>query len=65
MSIQQLLFSIQGRISRSTYWLKFYLPYIGLYILMIGLDMAMGSFDQEAGMGMFTVSFGLYLYTPQ
>ncbi len=59
MSIQQLLFSFHGRISRSTYWLKFYLPYMGIYILMIGLDIAIGSFDKEAGVGMFTGIFWL------
>jgi uncharacterized membrane protein YhaH (DUF805 family) len=43
MPISQLLFSFQGRISRSAYWLKYFLPYIGIYILMIVLDVVSGS----------------------
>jgi uncharacterized membrane protein YhaH (DUF805 family) len=32
---------------------------MGIYILMIGLDIAIGSFDKEAGVGMFTGIFWL------
>ncbi len=34
MSFTQFLFSFEGRISRSAYWLKFNLPVLGIYILM-------------------------------
>ena len=34
MSFTQFLFSFEGRISRSAYWLKFSLPVLGIYILM-------------------------------
>ena len=39
MSLSKLYFSLEGRISRSTYWLKFMLPYIVLYIIAVFLDM--------------------------
>ncbi len=38
MSWSQLLFSFEGRISRSTYWIKFTLPLYALYLLAFMLD---------------------------
>ena len=34
MSFTQFLFSFDGRISRSAYWLKFNLPVLAIYIVM-------------------------------
>jgi uncharacterized membrane protein YhaH (DUF805 family) len=51
MTIAQLLFSLQGRIPRSPYWLKYFLPYMVLYILAIVLDIAMGTYNEATGIG--------------
>lgn len=64
MPISQLLFSFQGRISRSTYWLKYFLPYIGIYILMIVLDIVSGTFDARSDIGVFSGIFSLVAIYP-
>ncbi len=43
-SIGYVWFSFRGRISRSTYWLKYFLPWMGLYI-------ALSFISAFAGMG--------------
>jgi uncharacterized membrane protein YhaH (DUF805 family) len=64
MTISQLLFSFQGRISRSTYWLKYFLPYMGIYILMMILDGITGSLDAASGIGVFSGIFTLIAIYP-
>jgi len=64
MPISQLLFSFQGRISRSTYWLKYFLPYVGIYILMIVLDIVSGTFDVGSDIGVFSGIFSLVAIYP-
>ena len=59
MSFSQLYFSTEGRIPRSTYWLKYYLPLLGISMLGWLLDYAMGTYDAEYGIGLVsgTISF--------
>ena len=64
MTITQFLFSISGRIPRSALWLKFYIPYILIFILMIGVDVATGQFNQETGGGLFSSIFMLVAIYP-
>ena len=54
MSLSELLFSFDGRISRSTYWLKFALPLAGFGLVAAILDMAMGTFDYENNIGLLS-----------
>ena len=47
--------SPKGRVSRADYWLKFYLPVMGILILAIILDIfVLGTFDEETGLGVVT-----------
>jgi len=62
MSILQLLFSFQGRISRSTYWLKYFLPYIVIFVFMIILDITFGIFNKDIGMGVFSGIFSIITF---
>lgn len=53
MPLSRLYFSPEGRITRSTYWLYFYLPLFVLSIIAAGLDYAMGTFNETWGFGVF------------
>ena len=46
------LLSIEGRIPRSSYWLKFFLPYLGLMIVAYILDMILGTANPDTGYGL-------------
>jgi len=64
MPYSQLLFSFKGRIPRSTYWLKFGLPYMGIIVLMYLLDAGAGTFNEEVGLGIFSGLFWLIAIYP-
>lgn len=64
LTLGELFFSFQGRVTRSTYWLKYYLPYIAIYVLLIGLDVVAGSADTNAGIGIFSGIFALAAIWP-
>lgn len=42
MSISQVWFSFEGRIGRQTYWLKYFLPWLGLNIVAGIIDAVTG-----------------------
>lgn len=42
MSITQVWFSFEGRIGRSTFWLKYFLPWLGLNIVAAVIDAITG-----------------------
>jgi uncharacterized membrane protein YhaH (DUF805 family) len=54
----QFLFSPHGRISRSQYWLKFFVPYFVIYIVLWLLVFTMR--ESAAGI-VFAIVFGLFL----
>jgi uncharacterized membrane protein YhaH (DUF805 family) len=58
-SFSTLFFSFDGRVSRSTYWLKFMLPYTIIYIVLAVLDVNNGSFDPAVGFGDYSGLFTL------
>ena len=58
-SLSMLFFSFEGRVSRSTYWLKYMLPYIAIYFVLAMLDIESGSFDYSTGYGTFSAIFTL------
>ena len=69
MSFTQFLFSFEGRISRSAYWLKFNLPvlviYIVLFVLMAMFAPAMDAYGtpmEQPGAGFMAIQaiFGLF-----
>lgn len=59
MSVSEFYFSLQGRISRSDFWLKFWLPYLGLGIVAIFADVLTGTYNAEAGVGIVSGAFFL------
>lgn len=58
-NFSKLFFSFDGRVSRSTYWLKFMLPYSLMYIVLAMLDVSSGSFDPTIGYGTYSGIFAL------
>jgi uncharacterized membrane protein YhaH (DUF805 family) len=53
------LFSFKGRIPRSWYWLRYALPYTVLLIVLTALDLALGTFSADWGLGLFSGLFSL------
>lgn len=47
MWAMSLLFSVHGRIGRSTYWLKFCLPYLAIHLLLLAADWRLGTVDPD------------------
>ena len=64
MSWTQLLFSIDGRINRATFWLKFTLPALVITIVLGAVDTILGTYGEESGMGVFSGIFALALIWP-
>jgi len=64
MSIANFLFSHKGRISRSTYWLKYFVPYLVIYIVAVVIDKNLGMFDPRTGIGTLSTIFSLLALYP-
>lgn len=61
MSFQQILFSTQGRVPRSVYWI-YHLSYLGIYIISIVLDSLFEPYNSSQSLGCFgfiTLIFGV------
>ena len=63
-SFSRLFFSFDGRVSRSTYWLKYMLPYAVIYIVLAMLDINAGSFNPTVGFGTYSGLFWLVGFIP-
>lgn len=64
MALKELLLSPKGRVNRSTYWLKYMLPYFVLYIVAIFADISLGMFDEATGFGVISGIFALIALYP-
>ncbi len=64
ISLRTLFFSLDGRIGRSTYWLKFSLPYLAIYLALVLLDQALGTLDRNELIGLFSGIFLLLALYP-
>jgi len=53
MTFQQILFSTQGRVPRSVYWI-YQLSYLGIYIISILLDSLFGTYNSNQSLGCFS-----------
>lgn len=60
-AFKPLYFSFSGRIPRSTYWLRFYVPCMLLFLLTLALDFSLGTFNEEYNVGLFGFIFSLAL----
>lgn len=59
-----LLFSTRGRITRSTYWLKFVLPYFAIFLVISYIDFTVGTFYDELDVGLLSLLFALAAQYP-
>jgi len=64
MNFKDLYLRMDGRISRSTLWLKYYLPFMGIAIIAALADFGLGTFDEETGWGVFGLLATLILFYP-
>lgn len=64
MTVSQLLFKTEGRIPRSTLWLRFLLPVWVLSIVVVVIDFSTGLMDEETGIGVFSGLFTLLILYP-
>jgi uncharacterized membrane protein YhaH (DUF805 family) len=64
MTLSSLLLSWEGRISRSTYWLRFAVPYLVIYMSLLTVDVVAGTSPPKAGMGVFSGIFTLLALYP-
>lgn len=64
MSIGKIWFSFEGRINRSTWWMKYFLPILGISIALTIIDMILGTtfvIDPSTGasQGILSLIFGI------
>jgi tetratricopeptide (TPR) repeat protein/uncharacterized membrane protein YhaH (DUF805 family) len=64
MTYSQVLFSFQGRIPRSTFWLKFYVPVMLGYLVSWFLDVKLGTSFQPGNVGVIYLLFALAAIYP-
>lgn len=62
--MSDLLFSPRGRITRSTYWLKFVLPYFAIFVLISYIDLTAGTYYDELEVGLLSLLFALAALYP-
>ena len=54
LTVKELYFSFEGRITRKTFNLLGILPYSAIYTLALLLDMVLGTFNEATGVGLIT-----------
>jgi len=64
MSVKELYFSTSGRINRSTLWLKFWLPAIAISAIASFIDIGLGTYDAESGLGGVGIMASLLMLYP-
>ena len=64
MNYAQLLFSFQGRINRSIFWLKFSVPMMLGYLIAWLLDVNLGTSFQPGNVGVIYLLYGLAAIYP-
>jgi len=58
------LLSSKGRITRSDYWLRFFLPYIITIFVLVFVDMMLGTYDEGSGYGLLSTIFLIVFIYP-
>ena len=64
MSLKQCYFSFEDRVSRSEFWLKVWLPYMGLGVVFALIDVYTGNISEEGGIGTFSIIYTLLTLWP-
>ncbi len=63
MSLTQLLFSSEGRIRRSTYWLYSF-GVAGVFLIALFADLLLGTYNQDTGYGVISIIIRLLSIIP-
>ena len=61
---KELLFKFEGRIPRSTFWLRYALPWIAIFYLLGVVDSKFGTFRQDNLLGALQVLFLFVTFLP-
>lgn len=61
---QQFYFSAAGRINRQQWWLRLVLPFFVIIVALHFIDLNLGTFDPELGIGLLTGIFSLLTLIP-
>ncbi len=62
--MRDLLFSTRGRITRSTYWLRFVLPYFVIFVVISYIDLTAGTYYDKLDVGLLSLLFALAALYP-
>ncbi len=61
---KQFYLSAQGRVNRQQFWLRLVLPCFVISIILLFVDMALGTYDVENGVGVLSGLFSLLVIIP-
>jgi uncharacterized membrane protein YhaH (DUF805 family) len=61
---KQFYLSAAGRVDRKQWWLRFIAPVVAVTLVLLLLDVALGTFDHEAGIGLLSGLFNLIVLVP-
>ena len=61
---KQFYLSAQGRVNRKQFWLRLVLPSLVISIVLLFIDMAIGTFNAEDGVGLLSGIFSLVVLIP-
>ncbi len=64
LGVCEFLFSLDGRVGRSSYWRKFLLPYCAIYLILLTLDRRFGSTSEKEVAGLLSGIFSLCALVP-
>jgi uncharacterized membrane protein YhaH (DUF805 family) len=61
---KQFYLSAQGRVNRKQFWLWLVLPGTLISVVLVLLDLALGTYDAKDGVGLFSGIFSLVIIVP-
>jgi uncharacterized membrane protein YhaH (DUF805 family) len=61
---KQFYLSAQGRVNRKQFWLWLVLPCTAISVVLILLDLALGTYNAKDGVGLLSVIFSLVVIVP-
>lgn len=64
MDFKQFYLSAQGRVNRKQWWLKLIVPVFVISLVLALIDMAIGTYDSQNGVGLLSGIFALLAIIP-
>jgi uncharacterized membrane protein YhaH (DUF805 family) len=61
---KQFYLSAQGRVNRKQFWLRLVLPCFVISIILLFIDMALGTYDVQNGVGLLSGIFSVLVIIP-